>query len=235
MEAKRPRVAAVEEFRQLSTCIVSSAIENFRVRLPNTGFADSHIRCIFEDLPPMAGYAATARIRSASPPMEGDGYHYARTDWWDHILSIPSPRVVVLEDLDRPSGLGAFLGEVNANILTALGCAGVVTNGSVRDIREIRPLCLPLFAGNVAVSHAYAHIFDFGGSVVVGGLEIHPGDLIHGDLHGVQTIPLEIADRVPAAAREIQKERDRVVRLCHSADFSVEQLRSAVKGEHRKT
>ncbi len=144
------------------------------MRLPNTGFADSHIRCIFEELPPMVGHAATARIRSASPPIEGDGYHYARTDWWNHILSVPPPRVVVLEDLDHPAGLGAFIGEVNANILMALGCAGLVTNGAVRDLNEVHSIGFPMFAGNASVSHSYAHIFDFGGPVVVGGLEVQP-------------------------------------------------------------
>ena len=219
----------LQEFSRFSTCIVASAIETFRVRLPNVGFADSTIRCIFKDRPPLAGYAATARIRSANPPIEGWGYDYERSDWWNHILSIPPPRVVVLEDLDDPPGLGAFVGEVYANILRALGCVGLVTNGGVRDVPDIRLTGLQMFAGNVSVSHAYAHVFDFGGPVTVGGLSIEPGDLIHGDRHGLQTIPLEIAEKVPAAAREILQRRQRLVSLCRSADFTTERLGTAIK------
>ncbi len=174
MDANRLAIAVIEQLRQLSTCVVSSAIESFHVRLPNTGFADSRIRSILGNLPPMVGYVATGRIRSAAPPMEGDGYRYARTDWWDHILSIPAPRVIVLEDLDDPPGLGAFVGEVNANIFRALGCVGLVTNGAVRDVNEVRSIGFPLFAANFSVSHAYAHIADFGGPVSVGGLELRP-------------------------------------------------------------
>ncbi len=218
----------VEEFRRLSTCVVASAIENFHVRLPNTGFADSKVRCIFEDLPPVAGYAVTARIRSATPPMEGRRYHYALTDWWDHILSVPAPRVAILEDLDDPPGLGAFIGEVNANLLLALGCEGLVTNGAVRDLAEVRSAGFSMFAGNVSVSHAYAHIFDFGGPVIVAGLQVRPGDLIHADRHGVHTIPLEIAARVPAAADEILRRRKRIVSASKAPDFSVQKLRAAV-------
>ena len=162
--------ANLEQLRRLTTCVVASAIETFRVRLPNTGFADSSIRCIFGEQPPIAGYAATARIRTANPPMEGHGYSYERTDWWNHILSIPAPRIVVIEDVDEPAGLGAFIGEVNANILLALGCEALVTNGAVRDLNEVRQTGFQMFAGNVSVSHAYAHIFDFGGPVKVGGL-----------------------------------------------------------------
>lgn len=179
----------------------------------------------------MAGYAATARMRSSNPPMEtGKSYdYYDRTDWWNDILTIPAPRVVVIEDVDSPLGLGAFVGEVHANILLALGCIGIVTNGAVRDVADIHPTEFQMFAGNVSVSHAYAHIFDFGGAVKVGGLKIQPGDLIHGDSHGVQTVPLEIADKVPAAALEIRQRRQELVGLRRSAGFTLEKLRQAIR------
>jgi 4-hydroxy-4-methyl-2-oxoglutarate aldolase len=223
--------AQLEQFRRLTTCLVASAIETFRVRLPNTGFADSSIRCIFEDQPAMAGYAATARMRSSNPRMEaGKSYdYYDRSDWWNHILSIPAPRVVVIEDVDDPPGLGAFVGEVHANILLALGCIGMVTNGAVRDIPDIRSTELQMFAGNVSVSHAYSHVFDFGSAVQVGGLEIRPGDLVHGDCHGVQTVPLEIADKVPAAARDIRQRRQDLVGLRRSTGFTIDKLRQAIR------
>jgi 4-hydroxy-4-methyl-2-oxoglutarate aldolase len=221
--------ADLDELSRLSTCIVASAIETFQVRLPNSGFADSSIRCVFKNRLPLTGYAATARMRSADPPMVGQGYYYERTDWWNHILSIPAPRVVVLEDVDNRPGLGAFIGEVNANILLALGCLGVVTNGSVRDVDQIGLTRFQMFAGSVSVSHAYAHIFDFGGAVQLGGLQVRPGDLIHGDRHGVQTVPLEIADKIPEAAQEIARRRQHLVDLCRVTDFSLDKLRGAIR------
>jgi len=106
----------LQAYQQLSSCIVASAIETFGVRMKNTGFTHPEVRCIFEDLPTMVGYAATARIRSAEPPMEGRSY-YKRTDWWNQLQTIPEPRVVVIEDIDGNKGLGAFIGEVHATIL----------------------------------------------------------------------------------------------------------------------
>jgi regulator of RNase E activity RraA len=85
----------------------------------------------------------------------------------------------------------------------------------------VRKSGLQLFAGNVSVSHAYAHIFDFGGIVEIAGLTVHPGDLVQGDLHGVQTIPRDIAARVTAKAREIMKSRKELIGLCRSKDFSI--------------
>jgi regulator of RNase E activity RraA len=233
MTANRLPPALLEQIGRLSTCMVASTIETFDVRLRNAGFADSSVRCIFEDLPPMVGYAATARIRTTEPPMEGHSY-YERTDWWNHILTIPAPRVVVIEDMDSPPGLGAFVGEVHANILLALGCVGLVTNGAVRDVTGVRSSGFRMFARNVSVSHAYAHVFDFGGTVDVGHLKVNPGDLIHADRHGVQTIPAEIAGQIPLAAQEIQEKRNRLIDLCRSEDFSVEKLRQAIR-EIKKT
>src|ERR1700723_742526 len=100
----------LEQLRSLSSCVVASAIETFGVRLRNKGFTDSRLHCIFKEIPPTVGYAATARIRSADPPMEIHSY-YDRGEWWDSLLKIPPPRVVVIEDLDKSPVLGAFVGE----------------------------------------------------------------------------------------------------------------------------
>jgi regulator of RNase E activity RraA len=175
---------------------------------------------MFPEQPAAVGYAATARIRGSDPPMEGHSY-YERGTWWDSLLKIPAPRIVVIEDVDSTPGLGAFIGEVHANILLALGCVAVVTNGGVRDLPDVRKSGLQLFAGNVSVSHAYAHVFDFGGIVAIAGLNVHPWDLIQADRHGVQTIPREIAARVPAKAREIMKSREELIGLCRSKHFSI--------------
>jgi 4-hydroxy-4-methyl-2-oxoglutarate aldolase len=224
--------ALLDELGHIDACTVANAIETFDVRIRNAGFAGSGVRCILDGFPPLAGYAATARIRTSEPPMEGHCYH-EQTDWWDHILSIPEPRIVVVQDIDKHPGLGSFVGEVHANIFLALGCIGLVTNGAVRDLPPVRAAGFQLFAGSVSVSHAFAHIFDFGGDVEVGRMRVHPGDLIHGDVHGVQTVPLEIANKIPGAARELLEKEQRLIALCHSAGFTVEKLREEVKKSSR--
>jgi 4-hydroxy-4-methyl-2-oxoglutarate aldolase len=171
----------------------------------------------------MLGYAVTGRIRTSEPPMKGSCY-YDRMDWWSYLASLPEPRVMVIEDVDDPPGVGAFVGEIHAAIGKALNCVGCVTNGAVRDLVSVKALGFSLFAGSVAVSHSYAHIIDFGGPVEVGGLIIRPGELIHGDRHGVHVIPLEIAEDVPGVARRIQDEERELMGFCRSRDFSLQEL-----------
>jgi 4-hydroxy-4-methyl-2-oxoglutarate aldolase len=218
----------IQSLARLDSCTVANAIEMFDVRLRNTGFTDSSVRCMFDELPPMVGYATTARVRTSDPPMEGANY-YDRTDWWNHILTIPPPRIVVVEDADPHPGLGAFIGELHANILLALGCVGVVTNGAVRDLRAVRATGFQMFARNTSVSHAYAHIYDFGHTIEVGHMKVRPGDLLHGDLHGVQTIPSEIAGEIPEAAHTMIRGEEHLIALCRSENFTIENLREALK------
>jgi regulator of RNase E activity RraA len=227
MTSNQIEPAALEKLRQLDSCTVANAVESFGLRLRNTGLADSTVRCIFEDFPPLIGYAATVRVRTSDPPMEGDSYYY-RLDWLEHVLSLPSPRVLVVEDLDQKPGLGSFIGDVHANILQAIGCIGVVTNGAVRNVETARELKFQMFARNLSVSHAFAHVFDFGGSVEVGHMQVRPGDLLHGDRHGVQTIPIEIAQKIPAVAQRMNGEEREIIELCQSAGFTLEKLRSNV-------
>jgi regulator of RNase E activity RraA len=215
--------ADFEKIWHLDTCTVSNAIERLTVRLRNEGFVCGAVHCQFPGFAPMLGYAVTARIRASSAPMTGRCYH-DRMDWWDHVITIPEPRVMVLQDIDYQPGIGAFVGEIHAQIGLALHCVGCITSGAVRDLPAVERAGFHLFAGSVAVSHSYAHIVDFGEPVEIGGLKIHPGDLVHGDRHGVQTIPLEIAHEIPKiAARLLAEERD-LIELCRSPAFTLAKL-----------
>ena len=156
------------------------------------------------------------------------GIYFDRTDWWNYLLTIPEPRVVVFQDVDSRPGIGALVGEVHANILKALGCVAYATNGGVRDLTAIEALGFQLFAGNVAISHAYVHIVEFGEPVEVGGLKVASGDLLHGDCHGLQTVPRSIARQIPGAAAKLREEDCRIIDLCKSPHFSVEKLRGTI-------
>lgn len=221
-------VACLEKLRALDTCTVSNAIERLDVRLRNEGFVSGGTRCLFPLLPPMVGYAATGRIRTTTPPMIHRCY-YDRMDWWNYVASLPEPRVMVLQDVDARPGVGAFVGEIHATIGGALHCAGCVTNGAVRDLPAVKAMGFRLFAGHVSVSHSYAHIIEFGEPVEIGGLKIASGDLLHGDRHGVLTVPLSIAAQVPEEAAKVLAEEKELIEFCRSPGFSLEELSDRIR------
>jgi 4-hydroxy-4-methyl-2-oxoglutarate aldolase len=225
MTAIEPRV--LDELRKISSPTIANAIETFNVRPRSAGNVGAEIACRFPRLGAMVGYAVTAIVRAEPAPLEG---HRANEGaWWDHVVASPGPRVVVMHDLDEPRGQGAYWGEVQANIHRALGCAGVVTDGSVRDLPEAEALGFHFFAEHVSVSHAYIHMVDFGLPVKVGGLWIRPGELLHGDQHGVVVIPPEIAARIPEAAAKIEARERIMIAACQKPGVTVEELKAARK------
>jgi regulator of RNase E activity RraA len=218
----------LDQLRNLDSCTVSNAIERLDVRLRNEGFTDISVRCLTPGLPPMAGYAATGRIRTAAAPTARNCY-YDHMDWWEYLATIPAPRVIVFEDMDTRPGFGAMFGEIHAQIGRALGAIGYVTNGAVRDVPSIGKTGFHLYAGGTAVSHAYAHVVDFGGPVEIGGLTVKPGDLLHGDLHGVVAVPAGVAPQIPRIAAELLAEEGELIRLCQPGSFSMEKLRTQIE------
>ncbi|HUI42312.1 MAG TPA: RraA family protein [Terriglobia bacterium] len=217
----------LEPLRRLTSCEVADAIEHFDIRLRNEGFMDSSVRCVFPNFPSMVGYAVTAQVRTSEPPMTGRSYP-DRTDWWNYLLTIPAPRVVVLEDLDRTPGRGSCAGDVHAHVFRALGCVGLVTNGAVRDLPSVESMGFSFFAGNVVPSRVYFHMLEFGLPVEVGGLTVRPGDLLHGDRHGVIKIPGSIARDLPAAAARVAALESAVIEVADSPNPALDQLREAV-------
>lgn len=214
-------LAALQKF---STPSLSNGIETFKIRARNQGFMSYEIKCMFPDLLPMVGYAFTVKIRAAyeaERPRDVNEYRRA-------VMAAPKPTIIVIQDLDDEP-IGSFWGEVNGNIHKALGAIGTVTNGGVRDLNEVRALGFHFFAQCVLVSHAYVHVEDWGISVEVGGLTIKPGDLLHGDLHGVLHIPHEIAKDLVRATAEVERKERIVINACQSPDFSIEKLEAAYK------
>ena len=214
----------IEALRKITSPSVANAIETFNVRPRNQGYMSGELRALFPELGPLVGHAVTALIRAEPAPV--DGHRASIFGYWDFIQTIPEPRVVVVHDLDEPRGQGSQWGEVQANIHKALGCAGVITDGAVRDLDEVRTLGFQFVAAHISVSHAYVHLVDFGLPVKVGGLWVNPGDLVHADQHGVVTIPPDLGPRIPDAVAKIETTERRIISLCQSREFSAERLKA---------
>lgn len=218
--ALSPEVLA--RLARYSTPTIANGLEQLDVRPWNQGYMGPEIRCIYPDLAPMVGYAVTATIMADRPDIHHRGP--SRADYWDYILSMPAPRVIVMQDLD-PHPTGSYWGEVNAHVHRALGCIGVVTNGGVRDLEEVAAQRFHFFAREILVSHAYVHLVDFGTPVTVGGMEIRPGDLIHGDRHGVMTIPESAAEDVERGIAIVAERERRIIAACEATPFDLSTLK----------
>ena len=216
--------ATLEALKGIDGPSICNAIEGFNFRPKNQGFMMPEIQTAFRDFPPVVGYAVTGVISANAP----EGRNVAREEWWDLIASVPEPRFIVLHDIDNPP-IGAYWGEVQGNIHKALGAVAVATDGTVRDLDEVHELGFQFFAKHISVSHAYVHLVEIDIPVSVGGLTVATGDLIHGDKHGVTSIPFELADKIPGMVSTIADYEKKTIDVCQSPSFSLEQLKEVAK------
>ncbi len=192
--------AELEQLRRYDTPTVCNVIELFELRPRHTGYLDGRIRACFPGLPPMVGYASTATFRSAAAPRTGSAYA-GLAEQVESFAELPGPAVVVFQDLDDPVAAATF-GEVMCTTYTAFGAAGLITSGAGRDLDQVEALAFPCFTGGTICAHGYCHFPHVGVPVRVGGVTIHPGDLLHGDRNGVTAIPHEIASETAHACAD---------------------------------
>jgi len=148
---------------------------------------------------PMVGYAVTVTIEPGSGKHPKD-MPDAWSDYRSYVAGIPGPKIVVVQDLDKPKTVGSFWGEVNANAHKSLGCVGTVTDGSIRDLDEMCNAGFKALARQTAVGHAYAWPVKWNCEVEVFGCRVRPGTLIHADKHGFLAVPDEDQERLYEAA-----------------------------------
>ncbi len=192
--------ADLDLLRKYDTPTICNVIEIFQVRPQTAGYMDGRIRACFPEMPPMVGYASTVTFRSAAAPAQGSAYGTLDSQV-ARFAELPQPVAVVFQDLDSPSAAATF-GEVMSQTYKAFGAAGLITSGAGRDLDQVRAIGFPCFSDGVNCSHGYPCILDTHVPVHVGGITVHPGDLLHGDCNGVSTIPHEIAAEVAHACAE---------------------------------
>lgn len=99
----------------------------------------------------------------------------------------------------------AVFGSIIAEACAAIGLAGVVIDGSVRDVRELQDLGVPVFARGVSPAGPYkTGPGTVGEPVACGGVVCYPGELIVGDDDGLIVLNSE---RVSALPELIAKQR----------------------------
>ncbi|MDP6823431.1 MAG: RraA family protein [Dehalococcoidia bacterium] len=216
--------AELDAIRQLDTPTISNALELIDGLRPWTdGFTRPDIVCRFPEFKTVVGYAVTVEIASAVPGRKS----VPRDQYWDSIVAQPSPRMIVIHDRDYPNPLGSFWGEVNGSIAKGLGAVGVVTDGTVRDLDEVREMGFQFLSKDVCVSHAYVHAEALGTTIEISGMKVSPGDLIAADKHGAIQIPLEVARDVPRLAELMGVYEAPMIKAAQAPGATPDKLRAA--------
>ena len=186
------------------------------------GYTIRAFTCLRPEAKPIVGYARTATIRASVKP--GPEAVALRRDYYSYIdQGGPKPSIAVIQDLDDQPARGALWGEVNTNIHKGLGCLGVVTNGSIRDLAD-SAAGFQALAGQVGPSHAWVHVTSIGGAVEVHGMTVRDGDILHADVHGAVIVPARHVRALPEAIETIARREAVIIQAAQSPGFTAEML-----------
>ena len=220
--------ADLNKLTEWDTPTICNGLEHLSSEYRVKSFTVEQMQCFDPSLPPIIGYARTAMISSMTPP-EGkpEDIREKRARYYETISAPPNPSISVIQDLDPTPGFGAFWGEVNTAIHKGLGCLGVVTNGSFRDIDACAP-GFQLLGGKVAPSHAWVHLVAIECEVNIFGMAVKPNDIIHADRHGAVVVPEECVKELPSAIDVLTRREAVILEVARSPGFNVEILKKAM-------
>ena len=127
----------------------------------------------------------------------------------------------------------AFVGDLLATQARAQGVAAVLVDGAVRDLDELADLGLPIWTRFVRAQGATkGEVGKLDVPVVVGGVEIRPGDLVVMDGDGAVVVPTDRVEAVLSAARE-RADKETAVRPRYrdgELSYDLQGLRALVEG-----
>jgi regulator of RNase E activity RraA len=226
-----PEAADLEALRAFDTPTICNALEVVVPARRALGFNRRPLIAPFPAMKPVVGFSRTATVRSREPHPRGmREAGKLSLAYYEHVAAAPMPSIAVIQDLDGPDiGLGAFFGEVNSAIHKGLGCLGVITDGSVRDL-DVWAEGFFVLAGSIMPSHANVHVADVGIVVNVAGMVVSPNDVIHADRHGAVVIPADAVKAIPEAAALLARRERVIVEAARKPGFSIEALRKAFAG-----
>ncbi|TWU06176.1 RraA family protein [Stieleria varia] len=189
------------QLKRWNTPTIYNGWEQITARDPAAdGFNLEETHDFMPQMGPMVGYAVTVVIEPSNKAHR-ETNPSAGSDYRRYVASIPGPKIVCVQDLDKPRVIGSFWGEVNSNTHRALGCVGAIVDGAIRDVDEMTNAGFKALARRLCVGHAHVHPVRWNCEVEIFGRTIAPGDLIHADKHGFLVIAPDEQERILEAAR----------------------------------
>jgi regulator of RNase E activity RraA len=223
-----PKVPTISEndlafLKGIDSPTICNAIEPFKVRDRTEGFIGGKVRALFPEMPPMVGAALTVTMTNTPGPTAG------RENWfrmYEALETMPAPSVLAVQDISGAPSRCALAGEVMATLAMRLGAVGMVTDGGLRDVHEVRQLGFAYFARYFVVSHGNFDIVDIGTPITLDGQEIKTGDILHGDANGIVIVPREVLAGLPDAVQEVRTRERATMDFINSPDYTISAARA---------
>ena len=211
------------KLQKFDTPTICNGLELLDASFKIKGYSKEKFFCLNPKIKPMVGFAKTAKISSLNHNKKTK--NTIRMDYYEYVNKGDYPKISVIYDQHK-NPVGSFWGEVNANIHHKLGCLGVITNGSVRDL-DVIPKNFQFLSKTLSPSHAEVSLMEFGTKVKVMGMEIKDNDLIHADVHGAVSFNHELIDELLNAIKFVENKEKIILVSCKTKNFTFAKFKKA--------
>ncbi len=215
----------LNRLKQFDTPTICNALEHIDYKRRYHGFTRHLCHSFNGEVGPIIGYAKTATMRSLDRPDRAPArLKEHRLSYYRFVSEGDLPKIAVMQDLDGiDAGIGPFWGEFNTRIHQSLGCVGIVTDGSMRDI-ALLPKDILILSRGPRPSHAHVHVVDYDVQVNVFGMYVKSNDLVHADIHGAVAFPPNLVEDVIANAKEFVKSEEAILTACRERKLTYDEV-----------
>lgn len=220
---------ALTALLDFDTPTVGNGLELLAVRDPSAGYTGPDVRALMPEMGVRAGIAVTARLDTTSP-----GTDVTSMDlFWDMVRHIEAhagvPVFAVVESVGVRPRHTVTIGDGMGTHLKNAGAVGFLTNGCIRDISGVRAVPLPCWAAGVSPMHGRLRWLDWGSPVVIDGMTVHTGDVIHADENGALCFPAELAPAVVEQAGVVRQKETRMFETLRQPGMTVDGYLQSLK------
>ena len=209
---------------EFDTPTVANGLEKLDVQDPTVGYTGPDVRALMPEMGARVGVAVTARLDTTTAGMDrpptlfrdwlrmiheatqGDFF----APWAGRTAGLKAGRLArpmaqknckwpvfaVMESVGPKPRYTVTIGDGMGTIMKMAGAVAFITNGCIRDLDGVRAVPLPCWAAGLSAMHGRLRWLDVGSPVVIDGMTVRPGDIIHADVNGAIVIPPKVADEV---------------------------------------
>jgi len=225
-------ISTIQHLRDFDTALLANTISTIDATPAHEFYMDGSVQSATPALGPSVGVAVTCEMDSSSP-----GSDYDLASYWqqlEQMEQMDEPVLWVVKAVGSRPGHECVLGDGMAKILDSIGVVAAVTDGGVRDVSGLQTVGFAVYCTGTVIHHCALRIRSVNQPVEMGGITIHPGDVLHANNEGVIRIPPSCLDALPDAAARMRAFEHEVHGTWRRKDLTIDEKRRLVLKVGRK-
>jgi 4-hydroxy-4-methyl-2-oxoglutarate aldolase len=213
-------VANIKKLIEFDTPTVANGLGRLEMFDPSAGYTGPDVRALTPALGRRVGVAVTVRLDTTTPgtdnpPSQWDEWVHAMVDAGRRAETAGLPVFAVVESVGLRPRYTVTIGDGMGTVMKLAGAVACVSNGCMRDIEGVEQVGIACWGAGLSPMHGRMRWLGVQVPVVIDGMTVNPGDILHADVNGVLCIPAAVADKVyeqAVAVRDFEAEYFRKLR-----------------------